>query len=136
MDANFASLAAGQGEVLREGSEVLLVPVGNRVTAALKAADLEEQGISAAVINPRFIKPLDAELIAAWAAKTGHVVTIEDNIQGGFGSAVAQLLQERGLLLPVRTLGYPDTFIEHGPQATLWANTGIDAAGIARTATA
>ncbi len=138
MDANFAPLAAGQGEVLREGSEVLLVPVGNRVMAALKAADLlEEQGISAAVINPRFIKPLDAELIAAWAAKTGHVVTIEDNaIQGGFGSAVVQLLQERDLLLPVRTLGYPDTFIEHGPQATLWANTGIDAAGIARTATA
>ncbi len=138
MDADFAPLAAGQGEVLREGSEVLLVPVGNRVMAALKAAELlEEQGISAAVINPRFIKPLDAELIAAWAAKTGHVVTIEDNaIQGGFGSAVVQLMQERDLLLPVRTLGYPDTFIEHGPQATLWANTGIDAAGIARTATA
>jgi 1-deoxy-D-xylulose-5-phosphate synthase len=137
MDANFTPLVAGQGEVLREGSEVLLVPVGNRVMAALKAADLlEEQGISAAVINPRFIKPLDAELIAAWAAKTGHVVTIEDNaIQGGFGSAVVQLLQERGLLLPVRTLGYPDTFIEHGPQATLWANAGIDAEGIARTAT-
>lgn len=136
LEADFAPIKAGQGELLREGNEVLLLPVGNRVMAALKAADmLAEQGISAAVINPRFIKPLDAELISAWAATTGRVITVEDNaIQGGFGSGVQQMLQQRGLLVPVRCLGYGDLFIEQGSQATLWADAGIDAVGIARAA--
>ncbi len=136
LEADFAPIKAGQGELLREGNEVLLLPVGNRVMAALKAAEmLTEQGISAAVINPRFIKPLDAELISAWAVTTGRVVTVEDNaIQGGFGSGVQQMLQQRGILVPVRCLGYADLFIEQGPQATLWAEAGIDPNGIARAA--
>ncbi len=132
---SFQSLAIGKGEVLREGSDVLLLPVGNRVYPALAAAArLEEQGISAAVINPRFLKPLDSEGIATWAAQTGRVVTIEDNSAlGGFGSTVLQLLNQRGLHLPIKILGYSDTFIEHGPQATLWSNAGIDADGIVRS---
>jgi 1-deoxy-D-xylulose-5-phosphate synthase len=132
LDSSFQSLALGKGEVLREGSDVLLLPIGNRVSPALAAAArLEEQGISAAVINPRFLKPLDSELITTWAAQTGRVVTIEDNnVLGGFGSAVLQLLNEQGLHLPVKILGYGDTFTEHGPQTTLWGNAGIDAEGI------
>ncbi len=134
LDLSCHNLAIGKGELLREGTDVLLLPVGNRVYPALVAATrLEEQGIKAAVINPRFLKPLDNELITTWAAQTGRVVTIEDNnVLGGFGSAVLQLLNERGLHLPVRILGYGDTFIEHGPQATLWNNAGIDADGIVR----
>jgi 1-deoxy-D-xylulose-5-phosphate synthase len=132
LDPDFEKLVPGKGELLREGRDVLLLPVGNRVYPALEAASrLAEQGIEATVINPRFLKPLDSELITAWASQTGRVVTIEDNSAlGGFGSSVLQLLNEQGLHLPVTILGYGDTFIEHGPQATLWRNAGIDADGI------
>jgi 1-deoxy-D-xylulose-5-phosphate synthase len=136
LEADFTQLISGQGELLRQGTDVLLLPIGNRVAPALQAASrLEEQGVNAAVINPRFLKPLDEDLLCDWATRTGHVVTIEDNaVQGGFGSAVLQLFNRRGLYLPCTTLGYSDTFIEHGPQPILWRNAGIDADGIARAA--
>jgi 1-deoxy-D-xylulose-5-phosphate synthase len=135
LDPDFRRLEIGRGTVLREGTDVLLLPIGNRVGPALAAAArLEAQGIDAAVINPRFLKPLDSDLIADWAARTGRVVTVEDNcVQSGFGSAVLEALNERGLHLPVRRLGYADRFIEHGPQAVLWRAAGIDADGIARS---
>ena len=135
LEPDFRRLEIGRGTVLREGTDVLLLPIGNRVGPALAAAArLEAQGIDAAVINPRFLKPLDSDLIADWAARTGRVVTVEDNcVQGGFGSAVLEALNERGLHLPVRRLGYVDRFVEHGPQAVLWQAAGIDADGIARS---
>ena len=135
LDDSFNRLEIGKGELLREGRDVLLLPVGNRVSAALAAAArLAASGIDAAVINPRFVRPLDSELIATWAAKTGRVITIEDNSTlGGFGSGVLQLLNERSLHLPCTILGHPDHFVEHGPQAVLWANAGIDADGIVRS---
>ncbi|MDY0391468.1 MAG: 1-deoxy-D-xylulose-5-phosphate synthase [Desulfobulbus oligotrophicus] len=135
VDSSFTSLDIGKAELLREGDDVLLLPVGNRVHPALKAADhLAAEGISAAVINPRFIKPLDDVLITKWAAHTGRVVTIEDNIvHGGFGSSVLQLLHARTLLLPTRLLGYQDQFIEQGSQTELWAKAGIDSNGIVRS---
>ena len=135
LEPDFHRLEIGRGTVLREGTDVLLLPIGNRVGPALAAAArLEVQGIDAAVINPRFLKPLDSDLIADWAARTGRVVTVEDNcVQGGFGSAVLEVLNERGLHLPVQRLGYEDRFIEHGPQAVLWRAAGIDADGIARS---
>jgi 1-deoxy-D-xylulose-5-phosphate synthase len=135
LEAVFQKLDVGKGELLREGGDVLLLPVGNRVYPALAAAArLAEQGVNAAVINPRFLKPLDTELITSWAAQTGHVVTIEDNSAlSGFGSGVLQLLNQRGLHLPVKILGYADRFVEHGPQATLWHNAGIDTDGIVRS---
>ncbi|MDA8164427.1 MAG: 1-deoxy-D-xylulose-5-phosphate synthase, partial [Desulfobacteraceae bacterium] len=126
-------LPLGKGELLREGKDVLLLPVGNRVYPALEAADgLQKVGIEAAVINPRFIKPLDGDLIAEWAARTGRVVTIEENVRkGGFGSAVLELLALRGLTaVPVRLLGLPDRFIEHGDQEILRRVVKIDAPGI------
>jgi 1-deoxy-D-xylulose-5-phosphate synthase len=138
LEADFSRLDFGRGELLRQGTDILLLPIGNRVTPALKAASrLETQGISAAVINPRFLKPLDEDLIVDWASTTGRIVTVEDNaVQGGFGSAVLQLLNQRGLFLPCSTLGYADNFIEHGPQSTLWRNAGIDADGIVQAAAA
>lgn len=132
LEKDLQRLPIGKGELLREGSDVLLLPIGNRVYPALAAADgLKKLGISAAVINPRFIKPLDNELICEWAEKTGHVVTIEDNVKkGGFGSAVLQLFCETHLKIPVRILGYGNTFIEHAPQQVLWKNHGLDVSGI------
>jgi 1-deoxy-D-xylulose-5-phosphate synthase len=132
MDSRFKALETGKAELLREGDDVLLLPLGNRVYSAMEAAaGLEKLGIRAAVINPRFIKPLDNELIGSWAERTGHVVTIEDNVKkGGFGSAVLQMLNEQHQRVPVRILGYGNKFIEHGPQPILWSNAGIDTPGI------
>ena len=132
LEAPEKTLAIGKGELLREGDDVLLLPIGNRVYPALEAAEgLKKLGISAAVINPRFIKPLDNELISHWATKTGRVVTIEDNVKkGGFGSGVLQMLAELHINIPMRLLGYGNTFIEQGPQEVLWKDAGIDTAGI------
>ncbi len=132
MDAEFTALPIGQGELLREGEDVLLLPIGNRVYPALEAAEgLAKLGIDAAVINPRFIKPLDNVLMGKWAKTCGRVVTVEDNVKkGGFGSAVLQMLHELHLSIPVRTLGYGNKFIDQAPQEILWKNAGIDAAGI------
>jgi 1-deoxy-D-xylulose-5-phosphate synthase len=133
--ATLHKLPIGKGELLQKGSDILLLPVGNRVYPALEAArGLEKVGISAAVINPRFIKPLDAELICQWANHTKRVVTIEDNArQGGFGSSVLELFSRRGFHT-IRTclLGHPDHFVEHGPQQTLWKNSFIDTPAIIR----
>jgi len=137
MTDQFLQLDIGRGELLLEGEDILLLPVGNRVYPALEAAEeLKKSGISAAVINPRFIKPLDAELICGWAEKCGKIITIEDNIlQGGFGSAVLELFSQRKQYgLETRTLGHPDTFIEHGPQNILWENSKIDTPSIIRAA--
>jgi 1-deoxy-D-xylulose-5-phosphate synthase len=132
-------LPIGRGELLAEGSDILLLPVGNRVHPALRAADgLRKVGISAAVINPRFIKPLDVELICTWARRTGRIITIEDNArQGGFGSAVLEMLSQHHIS-PVSSccLAYPDEFIEHGPQPVLWKNHHLDSPAIIATAIA
>ncbi len=136
-DTQLRVLALGKGELLAEGGDLLLLPVGNRVQAALEAAaTLAGEGVEAAVINPRFIKPLDEELIAKWAARTGHLLTIEDNaVCCGFGSAVLEMLCRRQLFTVKTTLlGHPDAFIEHGPQKTLWQESGIDAEAICTAA--
>ena len=130
-------LPIGKGEVLVEGDDILLLPVGNRVYPALAAADeLNKIGISAAVINPRFIKPLDGELIEKWARHTGKLITIEDNSRlGGFGSSVLELLSSREVYhVQTKLLGHPNNFIEHGPQKTLWKNSSIDTAAIVQAA--
>ena len=137
LDAEPKKIPFGRGELLREGSDLLLLPVGNRVYPAMEAAEgLAKMGISAAVINPRFIKPLDGELICKWAGKTGKVITVEDNVRaGGFGSAVLELLQRHGLPeIRVKILGLPDRFMEHGSQQRLWQMAKIDAAAISAAA--
>jgi 1-deoxy-D-xylulose-5-phosphate synthase len=134
---NLEKLEFGKGELLREGKDILLLPVGNRVYPALRAAEeLEKLGIDAAVINPRFVKPLDGDLISFWAGQTGRIITIEDNVrQGGWGSAVLELLSTRHLFdIKTMILAHPDHFIEHGPQKTLWTNSGLDTSAIIRAA--
>ncbi len=133
MDQQLQLLEPGKGELLREGKDILLLPVGNRVYPALRAAEgLGKIGIEAAVINPRFIKPLDKELICEWARKTGRVLTVEDNVRhGGFGSLVLTLLSERKLYnIKTSLLAYQDNFIEHGPQKILWKNSRLDSPSI------
>jgi len=123
----------GKGEILREGQDILIIAIGTTVYPSLHAAErLAQTGIQATVINSRFLKPLDANLLCDWAKKTGKVLTVEENVlQGGFGSAVLELFQERGLFpVQVRRLGIPDTFVEHGPQALLREKYGIDENGI------
>jgi 1-deoxy-D-xylulose-5-phosphate synthase len=129
-------LALGTGELLRDGEDVAIVAVGSMVAPALEAAAaLESEDISAAVVDARFVKPLDAKLILDVSTRCGAVVTVEENaVEGGFGSAVLELLQEQGLTVPVRLLGIPDRFIEHGPRATLLETNGLSAAGIAEAA--
>jgi 1-deoxy-D-xylulose-5-phosphate synthase len=134
---DLTALPIGKGEIVREGKDILLLPIGNRVYPALEAAQgLEKVGIDAAVINPRFIKPLDSDLIIEWAEKTGRVVTIEDNARmGGFGSAVLELLASSNLShVRVHVLGYGDRFREHGPQEILWRKGQIDAPAIINAA--
>ncbi len=137
LTGNWKKLEFGRGELLREGKDILLLPVGNRVYPALRAAEgLVKIGIDAAVINPRFIKPMDGDLITHWAQHTGRVLTIEDNVrQGGWGSAVLELLSSRHLFsVKTMILAHPDHFIEHGPQKTLWKNSGLDSPSIIKSA--
>ncbi len=136
LDDELTLLPIGQGELLREGGDILLLPIGNRVYPALQAAEgLAKLGVEAAVINPRFIRPLDNELISDWAKRCGRVLTVEDNVRkGGFGSAVLELLNELHLLVPTRILGYGNKFVEQASQQLLWKNAGIDTAGIIKAA--
>ncbi len=129
------SFDIGKAEVLREGQDVVIIAIGSTVYPSLRAAEkLAEAGIRAAVINSRFLKPLDGNLLCDWAKKTGKVLTVEENVlQGGFGSAVLELFQERGLAsIQVKRLGIPDIFLEHGPQALLREKYGVDENGIVK----
>lgn len=133
------SLEIGKGEVLREGRHLLILAIGTTVYPSLAAARrLEEIGIDAAVVNGRFLKPLDGDLLCHWAQRVKRVLTVEENVlMGGFGSAVLELFQERGLFsISVKRLGIPDCFVEHGPQPLLREKYGIDEKGIFKEAKA
>jgi 1-deoxy-D-xylulose-5-phosphate synthase len=127
-------LPVGKGELLKKGEAGALLAVGTMVRPALEAATLlSAEGIEVSVVNARFIKPLDDELILS-LAKSGHrLFTLEENsILGGFGSAILELLEENQLSgVPVVRIGYPDSFVEQGEQAELRAVYRLDAAGIA-----
>lgn len=132
-EASLQSIDIGKGEVLREGYDILIIAIGSTVYPSLHAAEkLVESGIQAAVINSRFLKPLDGDLLCDWAKRTGRVITVEENVlQGGFGSAILELFQERGLFsIPLKRLGIPDIFVEHGTQVLLREKYGIDENGI------
>ncbi|MGB5994324.1 MAG: 1-deoxy-D-xylulose-5-phosphate synthase [Candidatus Deferrimicrobiaceae bacterium] len=127
-------VAIGRGEKLEEGNDGVIFAVGITVRPALLAADqLEKEGIRLAVVDPRFVKPLDRDLLCAEATRTGVVITVEENVlPGGFGSAVLELMEEEGLSPKLLRIGLPDTFIEQGSQKELRSLYGIDADGIAR----
>lgn len=133
LDEEFQALPVGRGEVLREGADLLLIAIGSTTQAAVQAAErLAQEDIHATVINARFVKPLDEDLLLKWARKTGRVITIEENVlQGGFGSAVLEMFQEQGFIpRSFIRLGLPDAFIPHGTQALLRNLYGIDADAI------
>ena len=122
----------GKGIVMREGSDVTIVACGLMVQAALEAAEtLACRGVSAEVIDMHTVKPIDADLIVASAAKTGRVVTCEEHsVIGGLGDAVLSALAE--CPVPVRKLGVRDVFGESGPAADLLHKYGLDAEGVVR----
>jgi 1-deoxy-D-xylulose-5-phosphate synthase len=137
MDPELRALEVGKGEILLEGDDVLILAIGSTVYPSLEAAHmLSEHGIGASVINCRFVKPLDGELICAMAERLGKVLTVEENVlDGGFGSAILELFQERGLSwVRVRRIGIPDRFVEHGPQEILRGMHNINREGIAEEA--
>ncbi len=128
-------LEIGRGEVLREGADASIIAYGSMVYPSLAAADiLAARGIKVQVINARFVKPLDADLILKAAAEHEAIVTVEEGyLAGGFGSAVVELLEENGLLdaVKVARLGVPDEIVTHGDQKVLLGQYGLDAEGIA-----
>jgi 1-deoxy-D-xylulose-5-phosphate synthase len=134
LDQTLKPLPVGKGELLRDGSDGAILALGTMVAPALEvAAQLEEQhGINLTVVNARFVKPLDAALILDLAVKYGTLITIEENaLQGGFGTAVLELLEEQDLCgTRVLRLGYPDSYIPQGEQHELRAMLGLDPAGI------
>jgi 1-deoxy-D-xylulose-5-phosphate synthase len=135
LDPTLSELPIGKGEMLRGGEDAAIVAIGSTVMPALKAAeDLSRQGIEATVVNARFAKPLDAELILDVAGRTRRLVTVEENVLGGgFGNAVVELLTSSGRNdVQVKTIGIPDEFVEQGSQTLLRANYGLDAEGIAK----
>ena len=134
------SLPIGKAEVLRDGKDVCLWAIGSMVQTALQAADkLAEQGISAGVVNMRFAKPLDEELLLEHAAQYGKIVTLEEGVlQGGVGSAVLETLNAAKMLqkCQVLTLGIPDEFVLHGDKKLLFKDLGLDVETIADKITA
>ena len=125
-------LDIGCGEILRDGKDAAIIAIGTSVQESLNAAELLTQdGLDVAVIDARFIKPLDEKLILEYAEKTGRIITVEENVvQGGFGTGVLELLSERGVQVQTEQIGLPDHFVEQGTQGELRQRYGIDAAGI------
>ena len=133
------TLPIGKAEVLREGKDVSIWAIGSMVQSAAQAAEkLAEQDISAGVVNMRFVKPLDKELLLAQAKEYGKIVTLEEGVlQGGVGSAVLETLNEAQLLTKcqVLTLGIPDEFVLHGDKKLLFKDLELDVdAIVAKTA--
>jgi 1-deoxy-D-xylulose-5-phosphate synthase len=136
MDPVMAPLPIGKAELLREGTDVAVVAIGVPVWQAVKAADqLAGEGISTAVINARFVKPLDRDLIVNIARRVRYVVTVEEGCKmGGFGSAVLETLSDAGVTNVVtKIIGLPDWYIEQGPQDLLRERYGLTAEGIYQT---
>lgn len=136
LDKDYRRIPVGEAEVLRQGSELLILALGSMVHPALEAASgLERDGISVQVVNCRFVKPLDKN-IGKWAKEIGNALVIEENIrQGGLGGAVLELLNDLRIDgVRVRRIGLPDKFIEQGSIAVLKEKYGLDAMGIIREA--
>jgi 1-deoxy-D-xylulose-5-phosphate synthase len=137
LDETPKALEIGKAEILLEGTDVAIFAIGYTVYPALAAARrLHEEGIHATVVNCRFVKPLDEELLSRVAAATGKVLTVEENVlAGGFGSAVLEMLEAKGLSnIAVKRLGICDEFVEHATQAEMRRKYGIDEDGILEAA--
>ena len=133
-------LPIGKAEVLREGKELCFWAIGSMVQSAVQAADkLKEQGFDAGVVNMRFAKPLDKELLIEHAKRYGKIVTLEEGVlAGGVGSEVLEILDDAGLLqqCAVLRLGIPDEFVTHGDKKLLFRDLGLDTDAIVQKAAA
>ena len=131
------SIEIGKGELISQGDDICIIAVGRVVAEAVKAKkELEESGISAAVVNARFIKPLDKNLILEMTERTGAVITVEDNVlDGGFGSSVLEMLADNGKLnCRIKRIGIMDKFVEHGAAEILRKEYHIDSSAIVKAA--
>jgi 1-deoxy-D-xylulose-5-phosphate synthase len=135
MDRELKELPIGKAELLRDGTDAAIIAIGVSVWPAVKAAEqLSQEGLSTAVINARFVKPLDQELIVSVAKRVRYVVTVEEGCQmGGFGSAVLEALSDAGVNVRTKVLGLPDWYIEQGPQDLLRERYGLTTDGIYRS---
>jgi 1-deoxy-D-xylulose-5-phosphate synthase len=136
IEAEIKTLKIGEAELLQDGGDLGIIAIGATVTRAVDAAaNLAEDGHDVAVLNARFVKPLDAERILELARRCARLLVVEEHAgMGGFGDAVLALLQAHGVHVPVRALGARDEVIEHGSPAEVLADLGLDAAGIERAA--
>ena len=133
LDPNPAPIRLGQARVLTQGDDLLILAFGSMVHQSLLAHHrMRADGIASTVVNCRFVKPLDEDLITSLARKIPFILTVEENaVQGGFGSAVLELLCDAGIGEPkIRRIGIPDRFVEHGPASLLRSKYGLDARGI------
>ncbi|MBA4419020.1 MAG: 1-deoxy-D-xylulose-5-phosphate synthase [Syntrophus sp. (in: bacteria)] len=132
LDKEFQEIPLGTWEHLKEGSDIAIIANGVTVHPSLfAAAELEKEGIHCTVINGRFIKPMDREMLKIVASQAKRILTIEENTAiGGFGSGVGEVLAEEGIVIPVKTMGLPDAFLPHGSQSSLREKTGLDREGI------
>lgn len=129
-------LPVGKGEVLRVGKDGVVFAIGDPVLPALAAAErlAAEGGASLSVVNARWVKPLDTELVAQFVKPGTRVFTVEENaVAGGFGSAVSEALDALGIVAPLHRLGIPDHYVPHATQAEQRADLGIDEEGLLRT---
>ena len=127
-------LAHGKAEILCHGDDAAIIAYGAMVSRAMEAAGiLAGEGIGTTVVNARFAKPIDADMVAGLVGRVPAVVTVEDGaLAGGFGSAVLECAAAQGLgTAGVRLLGVPDVFVEHGTRSELLASLGLDASGVA-----
>lgn len=129
-------ITLGKGELLLAGKDVVIVAIGSMVAPSYHAAQaLQEEGTDVGVINARFVKPLDADLLTKATQDAKVIITVEENSKrGGFGEAVRDLLTDSGIKAPVHIMALPDAFIEHGTQPILRESVGLDAEGIAKVA--
>jgi len=127
MEEGWEGLPIGKGEILRNGDDILLIGYGSMVYPAMQTAEiLSEHGIEATVVNARFVKPLDTELILPLAQRIGKVVTLEEGcLMGGFGSAVAEALSDNNVLVPVKRFGVPDKLVDHAKPDQSKADLGL-----------
>jgi 1-deoxy-D-xylulose-5-phosphate synthase len=133
MEEGWEPLPIGKGEILRQGDDILLIGYGTMVYPAMQTAEiLSEHGVEATVINARFVKPLDTELIVPLAQQIGRVVTLEEGcLMGGFGSAVAEALLDQNVTVPITRIGVPDTLVDHAKPDESLATLGLTPSQIA-----
>jgi 1-deoxy-D-xylulose-5-phosphate synthase len=127
LESPITAIPIGEGELLLEGSDLVIAAIGTMVETAMKVAiSLNEEGISCAVVNARFVKPLDTNLLLEWSNRTRAVVTMEEGCApGGFGSAVGECLTEHGVLRPRLHCAVPDRIVPHGSHKRLMDEQGL-----------